>query len=298
MRTSMRARGGGPLCETARVNTQAPRMAAVGHVEWVQFAHVEHVPGAGEVVHARDPFEEPAGGGAVAAVALARLAGSATLITALGSDEHGERSITRLRELGVEVRAQRRAEPTRRAVTLLDETGERTITTLGERLDPRGGAGELGLDADRGLDGAYLTAGDAAALAAVRANARVIVASPRAGDALQGIALDALVYSEDDEIEAGAVARLGLDARLVVVTAGEAGGRWQRDGERGSWRASAPPGRTVDSYGCGDSFAAGVTFALASGMAPAPAIELGARCGASCAAGRGPYGRQLQGCPP
>ncbi len=30
---------------------------------------------AGEVIHARDPFEEPAGGGAVAAVQLARLAG-------------------------------------------------------------------------------------------------------------------------------------------------------------------------------------------------------------------------------
>ena len=52
-----------------------PRVAVVGHVEWVQFARVEHVPRAGEVVHARDAFEEPAGGGAVAAVQLARLAG-------------------------------------------------------------------------------------------------------------------------------------------------------------------------------------------------------------------------------
>ena len=43
---------------------------------------------AGEVVHATDPFEEPAGGGGVAAVQLARLAGQATLFTALGDDEH------------------------------------------------------------------------------------------------------------------------------------------------------------------------------------------------------------------
>jgi len=53
------------------------KVAVVGHVEWVQFAGVPHVPLAGEVLHARDPFEEPAGGGAVVSVQLARLAGSA-----------------------------------------------------------------------------------------------------------------------------------------------------------------------------------------------------------------------------
>ena len=48
-----------------------PRVAVVGHVEWVQFARVPHVPRAGEVIHAHDVFEEPAGGGGVAAVQLA-----------------------------------------------------------------------------------------------------------------------------------------------------------------------------------------------------------------------------------
>ncbi len=61
-----------------------PRVAVVGHVEWVRFARVPHVPQAGEVVHARDLFEEPAGGGAVAAVQLARLAGESTLVTRPG----------------------------------------------------------------------------------------------------------------------------------------------------------------------------------------------------------------------
>jgi ribokinase len=82
-----------------------PRVAVVGHVEWVQFARVPHVPCAGEVVHAHDPFEEPAGGGGVAAVQLARLAGAATFLTALGRDELGERSVARLKELGVDVHA-------------------------------------------------------------------------------------------------------------------------------------------------------------------------------------------------
>jgi len=72
----------------------------VGHIEWVQFARVPHTPRAGEVVHARDAFDEPAGGGAVAAVQLARLAGEALLFTALGRDGIGERSLQRLRALG------------------------------------------------------------------------------------------------------------------------------------------------------------------------------------------------------
>ena len=123
----------------ARVRSPQPRVAVVGHVEWVQFARVEHVPRAGEVVHAHEPFEEPAGGGAVAAVQLARLAEGAAFVTALGDDEHGRRSVERLGELGVEVRASWRAEPTRRAVTLVDDARERTITTIGRAPRAAGG---------------------------------------------------------------------------------------------------------------------------------------------------------------
>src|SRR5206468_10919801 len=132
-------RGAGvPCVRLAPVQGPGKRFAVVGHVEWVQFASVDHIPRAGEVVHARDPFEEPAGGGAVAAVQLARLAGTAPLITALGDDAHGSRSRERLGELGVRVEAATRDEPTRRAFTFLDAQGERTITTIGDRLDPRG----------------------------------------------------------------------------------------------------------------------------------------------------------------
>src|SRR5881396_1394081 len=57
------------------------------------------MPRAGEIVHAFETWEEPAGGGAVAAVQLARLAGSCVLLTAFGSDELGRRSRTELRGL-------------------------------------------------------------------------------------------------------------------------------------------------------------------------------------------------------
>jgi ribokinase len=270
-------------------------VAVVGHVEWVQFARVAHVPCAGEVVHAHDPFEEPAGGGGVAAVQLARLAGAASLVTELGDDEYASRSVTRLTELGVDVRAARAQAPSRRAVTLVDEAGERTITTFGSRLEPRGGEAQERWNALEGIDSLYFTAGDEAELRVARARSRVLVASPRARAALgHGVALDALVLSGDDEVELREAALAQGEAELVVWTEGERGGRYQqRSGSSGRWAAASPPGEPVDSYGCGDSFAAGLTFALGAGLDLADALALAARCGAVCLTGRGPYERQL-----
>lgn len=273
-----------------------PRVAVVGHVEWVRFARVGHMPQAGEIVHAREAFEEPAGGGAVAAVQLARLAGACVLMSALGDDEHARRSVERLRELGVEVRAARRAVATRTASTLVDDAGERTIVTYGPRLEPLGSDTELQWSELANMDAVYFTAGDVDALRAARA-ARVLVASPRATDALgHGVALDALVLSANDKTEQGEASTVEGEAEMTVSTEGARGGAYrERDGRSGSWTAAPPPGVAVDSYGCGDSFAAGLTYALSAGMATPQALVLAARCGAMCLTGRGPYERQLTG---
>ncbi|HEY4996621.1 MAG TPA: PfkB family carbohydrate kinase [Solirubrobacteraceae bacterium] len=274
---------------------RGPSVAVVGHVEWVQFARVEHVPRAGEVVHAGDAFEEPAGGGAVAAVQLARLAGGCVLYTTLGDDEQGHRSVERLGELGVEVRASLDAAPTRRAVTLVDRAGERTITTLGARLEPFADGEGLGALADEDLDAVYFTAGDASALTAARRSARVLVASPRARTALgAGVKLDVLVLSGEDQIERLEARRAEGETELTVWTEGARGGSFQRrSGERGRWAATAPAGALQDAYGCGDSFAAALSFGLGCGMVLEEALALAARCGAACLIGRGPYERQL-----
>lgn len=279
----------------ARVAIKRPMVAVVGHVEWVLFAHVSHVPCAGEVVHADDPFEEPAGGGAVAAVQLARLAGGSVLVTALGDDEYGRRSVPRLNKLGVDVHASFLDAPSRRAVTLVDEAGERTITTFGPRLDPSGEQAQEHWSALERMDAVYFTAGDVAALRAARERALVLVASPRARAALgHGVALDALVLSDDDQIELHEAADAQREAELVVWTEGEHGGRYrQRSGASGRWAAVTPPGEPVDSYGCGDAFAAGLTYGLGAGLEVADALALAARCGATCLTGRGPYERQL-----
>jgi ribokinase len=276
------------------VQPSPPKVAVVGHVEWVTFARVNHIPTAGEIVHAEDSFEEPAGGGGVAAVQLARLAGKAVLVTALGEDEHGRRSVERLGELGVEVWAAPRKEPTRAAMTLVDHARERTITTFGERLEPILDDADIPWGELAQMDAVYFTAGDAAAMQAAR-SAGVLVSSPRALHALgHGIELDALVLSADDAEERQEATRAEQDAKLVVFTDGGHGGSYrERNGESGTWPAAALPGEPRDSYGCGDSFAAGLTYGLGNGLEAPDALALAARCGAVCLTGRGPYERQL-----
>jgi ribokinase len=271
------------------------RVAVVGHVEWVEFVRVERVPPRGAIVHAREAWEEPAGGGAVAAVQLARLAGAATLYTALGHDERGRRARDELERLGLRVEAAIRPEPQRRAFTYVDDDGERTITVIGERMTPREEDG-LPLAELAACDAVYFTGGDAWALRAAR-RARVLVATPRALASLQdgAVELDALVGSGGDPSERYGPGDLDPAPRLVVRTAGEEGGSWEAaDGRRGSYPAEPLPGPPVDSYGCGDSFAAGFTFALGAGLPLDEALTLAARCGAACLTGRGAYAGQLR----
>jgi ribokinase len=83
--------------------------------------------------------------------------------------------------------------------------------------------------------------------------------------------------------------------RLVVRTLGATGGEWETaDGERGRWGPAKLPGPVRDAYGCGDSFAAGLTYGLGADWSVDRAVELAARCGAACLTGRGPYEGQLE----
>lgn len=280
------------------------RVAVVGHVEWVEFARVERVPRPGEIVHARETFEEAGGGGGVAAVQLARLAGAVDFLTALGADAAGRRAREALCARGVSVHAAPRERRQRRAFTLLDDAGERTITVLGERIVPHGDD-ELPWERLRRADGVYFTGGDPAALRAAR-EAAVLVATPRAREAIvaTGVKLDVLVHSGSDAGERIAPGELPVAPRLSVTTLGERGGRWRTEGgDEGAWAPAPLPGPVADAYGAGDTFAAALTFALASGresenaLAPGRRLEdalaFAARCSAACLTGHGPYGAEL-----
>ena len=267
--------------------------AVIGHVEWVEFARVESFPAPGEIVHAGESWAEAAGGGAVAAVQLANLGCDTTLFTALGDDELGRRSLEQLEARGVRVRASIVREPQRRAFTLVDDTGERTITVIGEKLRPSGDDGALSWEELRRCDCVYFTGGDVSALRKGRW-AQVLVATARelATLSLGSVELDALVGSATDEGERYQSGELDPPPRLVVATSSHLGG-WAQPG--GPFEAAEKPGPIEDTYGAGDCFAAGLTFALGRGDDPRGALALAARCGATVVTGRGPYGRQLTG---
>ncbi len=267
------------------------RTAVVGHVEWVEFARVESVPVPGAIVQASEWWAEAAGGGGVASVQLARLAGLCTLFTALGQDELGDASLAQLTGLGVRVEAARRDEPQRRGFTFVDGRGERTITILGARHAPRGGDplpwADLG-----GTDAVYFVSGDADAAKAAR-QAGVLVATARSLLVLQeaAVELDALVRSVHDPSERYAPGDLEPQPRLVVATSGADGGMWETaDGRTGSYAPVAPPGPVSDAYGAGDSFAAGLTYALACGDGVEQAVAFAAKSGAAALTRRGAHG--------
>jgi len=271
------------------------RVAVVGHVEWVDFIRVERLPAAGEIVHASEAWAEPAGGGAVSAVVLSALADECLFLTALGDDDLGRRSRDDLGRLGLRVEAAVRREPQRRAVTFVDSGGERTITLLSHKLVPRR-TDDLPWDELGEADAAYFTGGDADALRAARA-ARVLVATARELPTLAeaGVELDALVRSAGDAGEHYQSGDLDPSPRLVVSTAGAVGGAYSELGADEQRFASAPiRGRVSDSYGSGDSFAAGLTFGLGAAWPVQRSLELAARCGALALTRRGAYGGPLR----
>jgi ribokinase len=265
-------------------------LAVVGHVEWIEFVRVEQVPAQGEIVHAQEAWSEAAGGGAVAAVQLARLAGRSTLFTAVGDDELGARVAPALAEYGVEVRAAVRPEPQRRGFTYLDASGERTITVIGERLGPRR-SDDLPWEGLGAMDAVYFVSGDAAAVRAAR-EAKVLVATARSLGALReaSVELDALVRSRSDAAERYKPGDLDPRPRLEVATVGHLGGSYTLAGGAPRHYQAAPlPGPLRDTYGAGDSFAAGLTYGLADALPVEEAIALAARTGAAALARRGAH---------
>jgi ribokinase len=253
------------------------RIAVVGHIEWVDFLPVPRFPRRGEVIHAEDPVQRAGGGGGVAAPVLAELGAEVDFFTALGNDAAGRAAVAQLEERGVRMHVAWRENPTRRAVTLLEPSGERTIVTLGDRLEPRG-SDRLEWELLRDVESVYFTAGDAGALQRAR-QARIVVASPRARDVLGTSTIDALVFSESDPDESAWARRAAPHARLLVATEGERGGRWWGESE-GRWSATPLPGPPRDAYGCGDSFAAAFTLGLGRGDSIGDAATLGAEAGA------------------
>jgi len=267
------------------------RAAVVGHVEWLEFVPVEHVPAQGEIVHASGAWEQAAGGGSVAAVQLRELADEVLFFTALASDEHGERAREELGGRGIAVHATAVEGPQRSGFVFVDEVGERTITTIGRKQHPRGHDDSLPWHELARCDCVYFCAGDVDALRQAR-RSRALVATARELGTLRlgSVELDALVASGKDDAEQYRQGELEPEPRLVVTTSGGLGG-WAQPG--GPYSAAPSPPAVADAYGAGDCFAAGLAFALGAGLEGLDALDFAARCGAGALAGPGVHAEPI-----
>jgi len=255
-----------------------PRVAVVGHVEWVTFTHAQAVPPPGEIVHLSDPLDQPGGGGAVSAMALARMGAQATFFTALASDVPA-RAV--LEAHGVEVLAAPRGGHQTRVLSVVDAHRERTLFVIGENAHPAA-TDDLPWDRLAEMDGVYFTGQDPQTLVYSR-RARVLVVTARRFDSLvrSGVRADALVGSASDPGERVDLTRLAEQPEHVITTDGAHGGT--------GYDAAPVPGPVVDTYGAGDTFVAGVTFALASGRPLPEALRFAAEEAARALTWRGAF---------
>ncbi len=265
-------------------------IGVVGHVEWVLFGHAPAPPAAGQIVHLADPFEEPAGGGAVSAIVLARAGAAVTFWTALADDAEGAATRARMHAEGIDLRVATRSGRQARAVTILDDAGDRTIIVSQPNAYPRGDEDLAWYDAST-CAAIYATCAEPSALVEAR-RAGVLVCSARQLAALRasGVRADVVVGSVGDVGEQVDAFALDGCADAIVQTDGVRGGRWQTRDASGMWDPHPLPGDRRDAYGAGDSFAAGLTHALGHGEPLTAAIETAAAWGAAAVCRRGPYG--------
>ena len=210
----------------------------IGHVEWVTFTRAPFVPKAGEIVHLEDPLEQPGGGGAVSAIALARMGAEVTFFTTLGPED---RARTVLESFQVRVHAAARELPQTRVLALVDPTRERTLMVVGENDHPRADD-PLPWDELAQMDGVYFTGQDPRTLELARRAAVVVVTARRFEPLVQsGVRVDALVGSRRDPGEQYDLSRLSEPPTHVIVTDGGHGGT--------GYAAVRPTGPVVEQLG-------------------------------------------------
>jgi len=265
------------------------KLAVIGHVEWITFLKVDQLPLAGEISHANECFEEAAGGAAVAAVQMARLINEPVdLITSLGKDSYGEKCYERLTKLGLNLKVAWRKKPTRKGISLITKDGERAITVIGERLQPIA-SDNLPWSDMKNYDGIFVTATDKEGLRLAR-EAKFLSATPRAGENAirkSKVRINALIGSALDPGEKINHQELLPQPDLYIATKGKSGGTIFPKNQH--YKSITPSSKEIDTYGCGDCFAGGVTTALSAKLNLNQAINIGAYCGAECSTHYGPY---------
>ena len=264
------------------------RLAVIGHVEWVTFLLQDDFPSAGIINHAKDNLQKAAGGGAVSAIKMGTLTNrKVDFFTALGNDKQGLECYEMLNKYNLNLYVAWKKEPTRQGVSIVDKNGDRSITIIGKRISPTI-RDNLPWDNLKNYDGIFITATDSNVLKECR-KSKVVVATPRLGLKTindSNIELDALIGSGNDPLERVAKDDICIAPKVTIRTEGSRGGVIIPGGR---YEAAKLEGKPIDTYGCGDSFAAGVTAGIASGNKLVDAIKIGSDLGADCASYFGPY---------
>lgn len=265
-------------------------IAVVGHIETGSFFKLPQIPQPGEIVGATDSWTEAGGGAAVAAHVLATLNGSCTLFTALGKDYWGDFSARQLRRLGIELHVGMSLnKPTNQLSVQIGPKKERTIIVSGN-LAPSGLDDSLPWDDLAKADACYFVRGDIYAARHAR-KAKKLISTARVLPTLQaaGIKVDALLMSQHDQAENYQPGDLEPEPGIVIATDGINGS--QVLGGKHYPIEPVPADKLADTYGCGDSFAAGITYALGQKMSLDDAIKLASQAAAEAARRRGAHGK-------
>ena len=237
--------------------------AVIGHVEWINFLKVDQLPIPGVISHSKKSHEYPAGGGSIIAKTLSELSlNQIHFFTALGNDDYGQKCFKILTNMGIKLHVAWRDKPTRRGFSLIDSQGERAITVIGERLAPKH-KDNLEWNILKKMDGIFITASDPEIFKMARL-APILCTTPRVGlDTINrsNVLLDGLIGSNLDPGEVFSFSELLVKPRYIIKTEGEKGGIIFPGGR---YKALKNKKRKVDSYGCGDSFAAGILYGMAS----------------------------------
>ncbi|MBO6960809.1 MAG: ribokinase [Prochlorococcus marinus CUG1438] len=262
--------------------------AVVGHVEWINFLQVDQLPKPGVISHSENSLEYPAGGGSIIAKKLSELTTNQIhFFTALGNDYYGNKCFKILSNMGMKLHVAWRDKPTRRGFSLTDYKGERAITVIGERLAPKY-KDNLEWNILKKMDGIFITASDIEIFKFAR-SASILCTTPRVGlDTINksNIILDGLIGSNLDPGEVFSLSELSKKPRYTIKTEGEKGGIIFPGGRYKALKNKKPK---IDSYGCGDSFAAGILYGMASKWNIDKSLKLAKMLGRDASEFFGPY---------
>jgi len=262
--------------------------AVVGHVEWINFLSVDQLPKPGVISHSEKSLEYPAGGGSIIAKKLSELTSKQIhFFTALGNDAYGERCFKILSKMGINLHVAWRDKPTRRGFSLIDSHGERAITVIGERLAPNH-KDKLEWKILEKMDGVFITASDSEIFKMAR-SASILCTTPRVGLNTinkSNVLLDGLIGSNLDPGEVFSFSELSVRPKYTIKTEGEKGGIIFPGGR---YKALKNKKSKIDSYGCGDSFAAGILFGMSSKWDIDKSLNLAKVIGRDASEFFGPY---------